>query len=255
MRCSPIFEIRDSQDQGGSTSRLPRPYPGDPGMPNSESPGPPYQFGRATVDMAGPQQTSDGFNYLDPTNPSSINSTMYPPYRPGGGTTVSLSPASNENMDTTPDHHDHPTPNTDISRNNSTTHSSHTSFTPPDHNDSSKNGGNFNLFSTSTGADATIAVPLGASTSTTVTDPSFFQQSTEGIDFPGFTNGANFDISGGGGLTSDDFAIPAGWDISMGSGTGLTPIAQPDGMNWNNTFDGWEGMGPAHQTDVFGRRM
>ena len=189
------------------------------------------------------------------------------------GTVASLSPSSND-MDTSADTvgmNDQSTPSTTASRHGS---SSHTSFTPPSHQDDLSKAsfasafGNLANSTTAAGSlgsiSASSAMPLGPTTATTTTDQAFFPVSTEDMEFANMNT--NFFPESGVGMGSgtgqtpaplhtDDFQFPPGWDISMGgtgAGTGLTPIAEP---HWNSMMEGWSEMGPSHATNGFGRAV
>lgn len=232
-------------------------------------------------------QSHASFAYLDRSSSSSTDL----PHRQtashlgaASSTNGALSPSLSNDMDTSTDANganlDHATPNTDVSR-----HNSNTSFTPPSthHDDITHknaaaaafvaglygNGGTSNSKTGSIISAASVA-PLGSSAE----QQPYFPVSTDDMDFTQIHNhffSSSEDTAANGAMPTqhqaqqqqqtmsggEDFAFPAGWDISMGGagGTGLTPMVEQ--ASWTNMMDGWEGMGPPHpqQTDAFGRRI
>lgn len=268
VSCSPIFEIRDSQNPQGHRASAPHGF-GNHGLAQhsgstfgGESAPPPY-YNAGQMNMSDFAAMGRGGSSMDLPHRQSAGLTPGMP-----GTVTSLSPASNSNeMDTTPDMsgtNDQPTPSTTASRQGS---SSHTSYnTPPSNIDPAldKASAYATAFSTATSASST-ALPLGTTTTSKAVDQSFYPVAEAGMDFPDmnthfFSHDPANTASMSTGQTpatlgTEEFSFPPGWDISMGGtggGTGLSPITEP---NWTSMMDGWEGMGPPHTTDAFGRRV
>lgn len=264
VRCSPIFEIRESQSanapmntfaNGGLTAHSAPQHTGN-------SPGPPFHVSQPNLSMeVEPQPYSFVPSQKDPRielpnrQKSGPRGNQLP--KPGPrGLTKAFDMGTNESseMDTSPDASaDLPTPSTTHTQ--SRHGSSSASFTPPQQQDDPQNSPfriprpspkvpNNNITETSN------LPPRSSATHNT----NFFPTSDDLFPLvPNFYTDPIHPphVSGPG------FIMPTDWEISNGGGTGMTPIS--DG-GWNQMLDninlGWDSIGPPHgNEDLSGRRL
>ncbi|TLD34526.1 hypothetical protein E2P81_ATG04691 [Venturia nashicola] len=252
IKCSPIFEIRDSQAANSKYNRFGGGVPtfgdnglgrhGNPTKPSTENPGPPFQTARANLNMAGDDTQTQSFDYLGGNNDSSpYNLPNRNRSRPAGGQlggtrmtnlTDSLSPSESGSPNMNNDQQS-------TRRNSQRDSSSHTSFTPPSLSDNNETHHN-SLNNANSPAAATTnntntntnrtRVPIMADgnvfsmdTSFSSFQPAFLGQPIESTDSAGL-----FTSMGGGWEMS-------GIEITGTTSTGLTP--GPTGLTpgpWNN---------------------
>jgi hypothetical protein len=254
MKCSPIFEIRDSQAASSKLNRFGGGVPtfgnngmskhGNPRNPETENPGPPFHVARANLNLADDPQTQS-FDYLGGTDSTQYNL----PNRNRPGPAVgqfassrmvtladSLSPSASEASRS-------PNMNNDQKSTRSNSYkdsSSHASFTPPSLGDDTRH----NSLNNSNSATSPSTTNTGTNTSNgsrvpTMADENVFSMDSNFSSFqPGFL-GQPIEAS-------DGMFTPlgAGWEMSGieitgGTGTGLTP--GPTGMTpmpWNDMLSG-----------------
>jgi hypothetical protein len=242
LKCSPIFEIRDSQSQnsdlnkfgGGESSS-------DTGKGrSSNTPGPPFHLAQASLNL---DVDPNSFGYL---SSASGDSPQYqlpnrnrttrpgPPMGLTGRMVTSLSPGSEEGRSPNMNNDQHST------RSNSyKDSSSHTSFTPPSIDDSQQQQPRQN--SVNTPSSMTSASSLQTPSAI---DPSnngnFYQFDTSFSNFqPGFLGQAIDDNMGNIG----NYSMQSSWEMSgieITSGSGMTPMAdQP----WSQMLEGIQDWG------------
>jgi hypothetical protein len=240
VKCSPLFEIRESQNPAAQMNRFNKPPPTTQ-PPQGNSPGPPFHVAKP-VDF---DMDPAGFEYLNQSN------TSYSlPAR--GGKSVP-DPSSGTRITVIPDGLTPPSDmdkNSPVSRSNSvqnTGFSPVSHFTPPSDGGDSQHSqpqqrqqqrGGLSPMTLSSGGTSTLPTP-GAVTNvdfinTLSMDPDFsnlaFQPS-----FMNFDDTSTFGLSGGG-----------GWEMSgiieTGVHTGLTPGATGTGMTPESGAGGWSQM-------------
>jgi hypothetical protein len=253
VRCSSIFEIRDSQAANSNVNRF-APAFGNNGMakhntptnPETENPGPPFHVGRANLNLvpdADPRDpTSNSFSYLGGADSPQYNlPNRNRPNRSGqfGGNRMmtlaeSLSPAGSE-ADRSPNmNNDHQSTRSSSYKDSS----SHTSFTPPSISDETRHN-SVNTVNTNSAASPLTTTPNSNDATATMADGNIFSMDANFSNFqPGFLGQPLENTPGA-------FApFGSGWEMSgieITSGTGMTP------MPWNDMLDGmntnWGGSG------------
>jgi hypothetical protein len=264
IKCSPIFDIRDSQAQNSKYNRFGGGVPsfgdnglnqhGNPRKSSTENPGPPFHVARANLNLAGEDSQTQSYDYLGGTDSTQYN--LPNRNRPGpavgqfGGTrrvtlADSLSPSASEASRSPNMNNDQQ--DTSTRSNSQRDSSSHTSFTPPsmsDNNETRHNSLNNSNSPAPTNASANQnRVPTMTDGNVFSMDsnfsnfqPSFLGQPIEASDGMFTPLGAGWEMSG--------IEITGSTSTGLTPGpTGMTPMPWNDmlsgmGTGWNNGGDG-----------------
>jgi hypothetical protein len=265
MKCSPMFEIRESQASNSKVNRFGGGAPtfdnngmskhGNLRNPDTENPGPPFHVARANLNLTD-EQRSQSFDYL-----SGAESTQYNlPNRNRSGPTFggtgrvnladSLSPSASESSRSPNMNNDQQSTST---RSNSyKDSSSHASFTPPSLPDNSNSNTNNNNNNNNNNNENCQNSANNSNSPLTTTTSNSGSRVAEGNVFSMDSNFSNFQpgFLGQPIESSDGMFTPlgTGWEMSgieiTGStGTGLTPGPWSDmlsgmGTGWSNGDNG-----------------
>lgn len=264
MKCSPIFEIRDSQAANSKYNRFGGRVPtfgqnglnqhGNPTKPNTENPGTLFHTARANLNMAGDDSQFDylgGNNESSPYNLPNRNRSGPPAGQFGGAKmttlTDSLSPSTSDASRSPNMNNDQQSTRSNSQRDSS----SHTSFTPPSLSDNNETRHN-SLNNSNSPATTTNTSNTNRSRVPTMADGNVFSMDTNFSSFqPGFL-GQPIEAGDSRGMFSP---MGAGWEMSGieitggSTSTGLTP--GPTGLTpspWNEEFfknmgTGWNNGG------------
>jgi hypothetical protein len=237
VKCSPIFEIRDSQSQnsdfnkfGGQGSSL----EANKGR-SADTPGPPFHVAQANLNL---DVDPNSFGYLSSTSGDSpqyqLPNRNRPSTRPGqpgysARMVTSLSPGSEEGRSPHTINDQHSTRSSSYKDS-----SSHTSFTPPSMDDSQPQRQNSVQTPSSLSSASSLQTPAAMDSSN---NGNFYQFDTTFSNFqPGFLGQALDDTLG-------NFSVQSSWDmtgVEITSGSGMTPMAdQP----WSQMLEGIQDWG------------
>ena len=245
VKCSPLFEIRDSQTANADInaySKLQNPQPNRP----TDSPGPPFHVAKGVnFDM-----DANNFDYI---SFSSNNSYQLPargklPPDPGNGPRImtlsdSLTPPSDVDKNS---------PIMTINDSNSRSNSIPNSFSPPSHvtppSDVDSHQAQHHLSSNTATRSKPSPMTLSSAhtpavipTTTTVDFMSTFAMDSDFNNLSFQPNFMNLDDA----ATTPQFTMPSGWEMSgieTTPGTGLTPSASGE-MGWSQMLEGMQDWG------------
>lgn len=271
IKCSPIFEIRDSQAANSKYNRFGGGVPifGDSGIgrhsnptqSSTENPGPPFYTAKANLNMAGDDTQTQSFDYLGGNNDSSPYN-LPNRHRSGpaagqfGGTgmttvTDSLSPGASDASRSPNMNNDQQSTRSNSQRDSS----SHTSFTPSPLSDGNNETRHNSLNKTSDPPTAAITNTTNNNNRSrvpTMTEGNVFSMDTNFSSFQtGFLAQPIESHDAGGLFTS----MGTGWEMSGieitgPTNTGLTP--GPTGLTpgpWNGE-EFFKSMGTGWSTSV-----
>jgi hypothetical protein len=243
VRCSAIFELRESQSAASHVNTFAN---GKPTVPSNAPPYPgttpsqPYHGRAGHLNMA----AHTTYDYVPPNHTVPID---LPQRRRTTSNGMHLAPGDSLNdteMDTSPDTNgDQPSPSTINSRGGST---SHTSSYSPSHQQDELNNQHFHTSPESSGSlPQANQMPLPGSSGPT-TNGDFFSTTGEHIfpdTFYGNTISAPQDDP-----MSTHYMLGNEWDLAgVGPSTGMTPL--PEG-SWSQMLEsinmGWDSIGPPH---------
>lgn len=258
MKCSPLFDIRESQSATAAINTF-----GNPGLtahsapqqPVGNSPGPPFHVANTNLRM-------DVEPAVYPFVPSQNSPRMDLPQRhksSHGHIQRYDQVQTDSEMDTSPDTSaDQPTPSSANSQSRQGS-SSNTTFTPPQQPDDSRLSRNRPSPKLPINVSETNNLNLlAAGRTSSASNNDFFSTSNDIFPslstnnyYPDPVNPSHNDPGTGGFIMGNE------WDLPPGTGTGMTPMS--DG-GWPSMLDsinmGWDSLGPSHANeDMAGRRI